>query len=154
MTPLEIATPDDTTITVTRSFEAPLSAVWRAFTDPTIIPRWMTGPEGHTMPECTVDLRVGGSWRYVWQMPEGRMVGTGTFSLVEPERRLIHTETFDIFPHTETQVETEFFAEGGTTRVVMTMRYDSTLSRDAVLRTGMGDGMEAGYRKLDELLAA
>jgi uncharacterized protein YndB with AHSA1/START domain len=154
MKPLEVATPADTRIRVSRSFEAPRALVWRAFTEPDLVKRWLTGPPGHTMPECEIDLRVGGRWRYVWSTPEGMMSAWGAFVELVPERRMVHTETFDFCRDKESLVETELTDAGGGTLVVMTMNFDSLESRDTALRSGMADGMEASYVNLDALLEA
>ena len=99
-----MTTPTDTTIEIRRSFDAPGRVVWRAHTEPDLVKRWMTGPPGHTMPECEIDLRVGRAYRYVWVWDENRMSSFGTFREIEPERRLLLTEAFDIFPDNETLV--------------------------------------------------
>lgn len=153
MKPLQLTTPKDTTIEITRSFDAPVGMVWRAHTEPDLVKRWLTGPAGHTMPVCEIDLRVGGSYRYVWEWPDGRMSATGTFREIEPERRLLLTETFDIFPDNETLVEQIFSETDGKTTVTMSLHYDSKATRDGVLQSPMDEGLEASYRSLDVLIS-
>lgn len=153
MNPLRMTTPTDTTIEIIRSFAAPRSLVWRAHTEPELVKRWLTGPTGHTMPECEIDLRVGGTYRYVWEWPEGRMSATGTFREIVPERRLLLTETFDFLPHSETLVEQVFTESGGRTTVEMNLHYDSKATRDGVLQSPMDEGLEASYCNLDALIA-
>lgn len=153
MTPLRMTTPTDTTIEIIRSFDAPVSIVWRAHTDPDLVKRWLTGPSGHTMPECEIDLRVGGAYRYVWEWADGCMSAYGRFREIEPERRLLLTETFDIFPDSETLVEQVFSETGGRTTVIMSLHYDSKETRDGVLQSPMDEGLEASYRNLDALIA-
>jgi uncharacterized protein YndB with AHSA1/START domain len=60
-------TPSDLEIVMTRVFDAPRTLVWEAWTDPAQVPQWMLGPEGWTMPVCEIDLRPGGTWRFVWR---------------------------------------------------------------------------------------
>ena len=60
------STPSDREVAWTRSFAAPRERVFRAFTEPEHVQRWMLGPDGWTMPVCEMDLRVGDAWRYVW----------------------------------------------------------------------------------------
>ncbi|WP_299555702.1 SRPBCC family protein [uncultured Tateyamaria sp.] len=153
MRPLAMTTPTETTIVITRSFDAPKSLVWRAHTDPELVKRWLTGPSGHTMPECEIDLRVGGAYRYVWEWADGRMVATGTFREIESEERLLLTEVFDIFPDNETLVEQVFSEQDGQSTVVMSLHYDSKETRDGVLQSPMDEGLEASYRSLDALVA-
>ncbi len=153
MKPLEMSTPTDTTIVIVRSFDAPRALVWRAHTEPDLVMRWLTGPAGHTMPECEIDLRIGGTYRYVWEWADGRMVATGNFREIEPERRLLFTEVFDIFPDNETLVEQVFTDQDGQTTVTMHLNYDSKETRDGVLQSPMDEGLEASYRSLDQLIS-
>lgn len=153
MKPLSMTTPTDTTIEITRSFDATVAMVWRAHTEPELVKRWLTGPSGHTMPECDIDLRVGGSYRYVWAWDDKRMSAYGSFREIEPKRRLLMTETFDIFPDSETLVEQVFSEKDGQTTVTMSLHYDSKETRDGVLQSPMDEGLEASYRSLDALIA-
>jgi len=153
MKPLSMRTPTDTTIEITRRFEAPVSMVWRAHTEPDLVKQWLTGPAGHSMPECEIDLKVGGQYRYVWAWDDNRMSAYGTFHEIEPQRRLLLTETFDIFPDSETLVEQVFLEVDGQTTVTMSLRYDSKATRDGVLQSPMDEGLEASYRSLDGLLS-
>lgn len=153
MRPLSMTTPTDTTIEITRGFNAPISMVWRAHTEPDLVKRWLTGPTGHTMPECEIDLRVGGAYRYVWTWDENRMAAYGTFREIEMECRLLLTETFDIFPDNETLVEQVFRENDGQTIVKMSLHYDRKETRDGVLQSPMDEGLEASYRSLDKLIS-
>ena len=153
MKPLRMTTPTDTTIEIVRSFDAPRSLVWRAHTEPALVKRWLTGPAGHTMPECEIDLRVGGAYRYVWEWPDGHMSATGTFREIEHEHRLLLTDTFDIFPDNETLVEQVFTEADGQTTVTMNLHYDSKRTRDGILQSPMDEGLEASYRSLDALIS-
>lgn len=153
MKPLEMSTPTDTTIVIVRSFDAPRSLVWRAHTEPELVKRWLTGPSGHTIPECEIDLRVGGAYRYVWEWLDGRMVATGIYKKIEAEHRILCTEVFDIFPDNETLVEQVLSEQGGRATVTMHLQYDSQATRDGVLQSPMDEGLEASYRSLDALVA-
>ena len=79
---------------ITRIFDAPPSLVFRAWTDPEHVKRWW-GPNGFTMPFCTIDLRVGGVFHYCMRSPDGQDYwGKGVYrEIVEPER-LVFTDTF------------------------------------------------------------
>ena len=152
MKPLSLSSPTDTTIKIVRSFEAPKHLVWRAHTEPDLVKRWLTGPAGHTMPECDIDLRVGGRYRYVWVWPDGRMSASGVYREIERGHRIVCTEKFDFAPDCETIVEQNFADHGGRTTVTMLLHYDTKATRDAVLRTPMDVGLEASYANLDTLL--
>lgn len=152
---LDVTTPTDTQVRMTRAFDAPRSLVWRAYTDPDLIPRWMTGPDGHTMPVCEVDFREGGKWRHVWATPQGNeMAAQGEYLAIRPQTLIRNTEIFDEWPDNPTHVTTEFHEANGVTTVVQTVDYDSRATRDQVLQTGMEIGVAAGMDRLDDLLAA
>jgi uncharacterized protein YndB with AHSA1/START domain len=153
---LDVTTPSDVEVTITRVFDAPRALVFDAFTKPALVKRWLLGPPGWTMPVCDIDLKVGGSIRYVWRHPErGDMAMSGTFRKIERPDRLVHTELFDQdWTGGETTVTTTFIEQRGKTTVAMTILYASREARDAAMKTGMTTGMAQSYEKLDELLTA
>ncbi|MEZ4702794.1 MAG: SRPBCC domain-containing protein [Rhodothermales bacterium] len=152
MIPLRLTTPSDTQVRTERGFKAPRSLVWRAFSEPELVKQWLTGPEGHTMPGCEIDFREGGSWRYTWLTPIDPMVAFGTFKTITPETLIVHTETFELFPNGTSIVETEFFEAGDETIVIMTINCNDKATRDAIVMSGMDQGLEASYRNLDRLV--
>ncbi|WP_299736498.1 SRPBCC family protein [uncultured Roseobacter sp.] len=152
MKPLKLSSSTDTTIQIIRSFDAPRHLVWRAHSEPDLVKRWLTGPPGHTMPECDIDLWVGGAYRYVWEWSEGRMSASGVYRDIEDNRRLVCSEAFDFAPDSKTLVEQIFAEHEGRTTVSMRLTYDSKATRDAVLQTPMDEGLEASYINLDVLL--
>lgn len=149
---LKVTTPTDREIVMTRAFDAPRELVWEAWTNPTYVREWLLGPEGWTMPVCEIDLRPGGSWRYVWRKADGaEMAMAGAYREVAPPERLVSTEKWGPeWPETvNTMVLTE--SEGRTT-TTLTMTYPSREARDAALKTGMSDGMDQSFARLDMLL--
>ena len=93
----KISTPTDREIEIERDFNAPRALVFDAFTKPELVRRWLLGPEGWTMPVCEIDLRVGGTYRYVWRKEFiGKEMGMGGVfrEVVHPEK-LTATEKFD-----------------------------------------------------------
>jgi uncharacterized protein YndB with AHSA1/START domain len=153
---LSVTTPSDVEVRVTRVFDAPRRLVFEALTTPAILKRWMHGPNGWTLAVCDVDLRVGGSFRYVWRKANGREMGSGgIYREVDPPARLVHTELFDDdWTGGEAQVTTELVERDGTTTLIVTMRYASKTGRDAAMSTNFTTGMEASYDTLAALLAA
>ena len=146
-------TPSDREIAATRVFDAPRSLVYEAHTNPKHLPNWMLGPEGWTMPVCEIDLRPGGSWHFKWSRADGcEMEMQGTYEEIAPPERLVSTERWDgDWPET---VNTVVFTElDGQTLVTSTMRYPSKEARDAALGTGMKDGMDMSFARLDAYLA-
>lgn len=153
MAPLTLTTPTDTSIQLVRRFEAPLPLVWRAFTEADLVQRWLTGPSDHTMPECEIDFRVDGAWRYVWEWPDGKMEGKGLFKEIAHHDRYVHTESFDIAPEMESLAETHFAQDGKTTIVTILNHYASQTNRDMSIEYGMDTTMESGFCNLEPLLA-
>jgi len=152
--------PDDRSVRVVRRFAAPRELVWKAFTTPALLQRWLLGPPGWTMPVCEMDVRVGGAFRWRWRNSEGgRQFGFhGEFREVDAPNRLVHTESYDPGDvggsmGEEALITATFTERDGVTTMTTTIRYASQTDRDAALSTGMTDGMEMSYGLLDELLA-
>jgi uncharacterized protein YndB with AHSA1/START domain len=102
-----------------------------------------------------MEVRPGGSIRWVWRDPERKEMGLkGVYKEVVPPERLVHTELFDEdWTGGETLVTITFTEQAGKTTCAMTVLYSSLEARDAALKTGMTDGMEMGYARLDRLFA-
>ncbi len=145
-------TPTDTEIVITRVVDAPRRLVWKAWTEPEHIRQWLSGLEGWTMPVCEMDARAGGAWRYVWRKDSGtEMAMGGLVREAVPPERLVTTERWG--PEWPETVNTLRLAEaGGRTTITLTILYPSTEARDAALATGMKDGMDLSFSRLDALL--
>ena len=153
---LKLTTRGDREIVMTRIFDAPRTLVFDAFTKPELVRRCLLGPEGWSMPVCEIDLRVGGSYRYVWRHTSGNEMGIGgVFKEIVPPERIVSTEKFDEswYPG-EALGTTVLIEQGGKTTLTLTMLYQSREARDAVLKTGMDRGVAEGYDRLAELLAS
>ena len=93
MSKLSLKLEGDTVVVVTRRFEAPPEAVYRAHTDTALVQQWMLGPEGWTMPVCVADPRPGGKIRYEWSDSKGDgFYLTGEFIELDPPHRILHVE--------------------------------------------------------------
>ena len=147
------ATPTDREVVFTRVVDAPRRIVYDAYTTPAHLQQWLLGPPGWTMPICELDLRPGGAWRYVWRTGDGsEMTLSGTVKEVRPPERLQMTESWGPeWPETLNTVE--FSESGGQTTITTTVLYPSKDARDAALKTGMREGMDQGFARLDQLLA-
>ena len=153
----KISTPTDREIVVERDFNAPRQLVFDAFTKPEHVRRWLLGPDGWTMPVCEIDLRVGGAYRYVWRKEStGTEMGMGgVFREIVRPQKLVATEKFDDAWYPGEAVDTTVFEErGATTKMRLTVLYESTEARDTASRSGMERGMIAGYNRLEEMLAS
>lgn len=150
---LEVTTPSDREIAMTRVFNAPAKLVFDAWTKPELIKRWLGVRAGWTMAVCEVDLKVGGAYRFVWRGPDMTMGMRGLYREVVRPERLVSTEKFDDPWYEGEAVDTMVLVEqGGKTTVTTTVRYVSREVRDAVIKSGMTTGVAEGYDKLAELL--
>ena len=155
-----VTLPNDLDVVVVRAFNAPRTLVFDAWTKPALIQRWMLGPPGWTMPVCEMDVRPGGKFKWRWRSDEnGAEFGfTGEFREVVRPSRIVHIERYepgDVGGEMgEALVTSELTEKNGVTTQTMTIHYESKTVRDAALKTGMTDGMEMSFQKLDEVLAA
>ncbi len=157
----QVSLPSDREVKVTRSFKAPRSLVYKAYTDPALVRKWLLGPPGWTMPVCEMDVRVGGNYRWRWRSDEGgKEFGfSGTFREVQPPAKLVHSELYDpgtvsyAYPGEPALVTLTFDEADGVTTLTSLIDFGSKEARDAAVKTGMTEGMEMSYQLLDRLLA-
>ncbi|WP_426322931.1 SRPBCC family protein [Microbacterium sp. E-13] len=148
---------DDTHVRITRLIDGPVDLVWRAHQEPELMQQWLLGPDGWRMSVCEVDGSVGGRYRYEWEPLEGtegeRFGFDGETLLSEAPRRAVTTEhmTGTDFPSTLNDLNLE--EEDGATLITLLIEYPDKQTRDIVLATGMTDGMEASYGRLEGVLA-
>jgi uncharacterized protein YndB with AHSA1/START domain len=153
---LKITTPSDRELVMTRVFDAPRTLVYDAHTKPELVKRWLLGPPGWSMPVCEIDLRVGGTYRYVWRRDtDGTEMGMGgVYREIRAPERIVSTERFDEAWYPGEAVGTLVLSEqGGRTTLTQTMLYQSREARDAVIRSNMEHGVKASYDRLAEMLA-
>jgi uncharacterized protein YndB with AHSA1/START domain len=155
---LQISTPTDTTIVLTRTFNAPLRLVWEAMFTPDKMRRWMLPPPGWTLTSCDCDPRQGGALALAWKSDDADPVMTlkGTFTEVVMHERIVHTETMALGSGQTigSLVEQhEFMEQGDLTTMRITQTYESKEARDGAIASGMDQGMEACYAQLDALIA-
>ena len=155
---LQISTPTDTTIVLTRSFNAPSRLVWAAMFTPDKMRRWMLPPPGWTLTTMECEPIVAGALSVAWKSADAdpAMTLRGVFTEVVPHERIIHTETMALGSGQVlgSLVEKHEFAEqSGTTLMRITQTYASKEARDGALASGMDEGMEACYKQLDAVLA-
>jgi len=157
----QVSLPSDREVKVTRSFKAPRALVYKAYTDPALVQKWLLGPPGWTMPVCEMDVRVGGNYRWRWRnTKDGKEFGfAGTFREVQPPAKLVHSESYDpgnvsyAYPGEPALVTVTFDEADGVTTLTSLIDFGSKEARDAAVKTGMTDGMEQSYQLLDRLLA-
>lgn len=153
---LQVTTPSDREIAMTRVFDAPRSLVFDALTKPELLKRWLGVFGGWSLAVCEIDLRVGGTYRYVWRGADGAEMGMrGVYrEIVRPER-IVATESFDEPWYPGEALDTMVLIEqGGKTTLTTTVLHESREARDGVLKSPMEQGVAASYDKLAELLAS
>jgi uncharacterized protein YndB with AHSA1/START domain len=153
---LQITTPSEREIVMSRVFDAPRNLVFDAWTKPELLERWLGVRGGWSMVVCEIDLKVGGAYRFVWRGPDGAEMGMGGVyrEIVSPER-LVATESFDDPWYPGEAVDTTVLVEeGGKTTATTTVLYESEEIRDAVLESGMARGVAESYDMLAEYLAS
>lgn len=150
---MTLKTEGDTHVVVTRHFDAPPEAVYRAHTDPKLLQRWLLGPEGWTMPVCINEAKPGGKIRYEWTNGKEGFYLTGEFLELQPYSRIVHVERMHMpDPTADNHIVTRFDPEGTGTLMTMRMTLPDSKTRKMMLATGMEHGMEASYVRLESIL--
>ena len=138
-----------------RTFDAPRPQVWKAFTDPDLIPRWW-GPHGTTTVVAEMDVRPGGTWRYVNRAPDRDDVAFyGEYLEVDPPRGFKWTFMFDVEGVGPMGGPETFILEevDGKTKVISIGHMGSVEVLEGALATGMIAGGIETWDRLDALLA-
>lgn len=160
--PAEVSLPSDREVRVTRTFHAPRQLVWDAHTRPELVKQWQ-GYEGWDMPVCEMDVRVGGGYKWRWENREdGNGFGFfGKFTQVDRPSRIVHEQYFDpgdtdfAMPVGDPCiVSLELTEQDGVTTLVCNLTFASKEARDGAISTGMTDGMEHSYGRLENLVEA
>jgi uncharacterized protein YndB with AHSA1/START domain len=152
---LTLSTPSERELKMEREFDAPRRLVYDAFTKPELVRRWLCGLPGWTMPVCEIDLRVGGSYRYVWRKGDVEMGMGGVYREIVAPERIVATEKFDESWYPGEAVSTFVFTEkGGRTTFTQTVLYDSKEALEAVLKSPAEEGVAMSYDRLADLLAS
>ena len=149
-----VTLPTDEQILITREFDAPKHLVYKAWTTPELVRRWWSGERGE-MTIAEIDLRVGGTWRYVMVAGGDLEVGFhGEFREIVPNERIISTEVFEGVPGVpggealNTLTLTE--ADGRTTLSVL-VEHKTKEERDGHINSGMEGGMQESMDRLEQV---
>jgi uncharacterized protein YndB with AHSA1/START domain len=139
-------------VDITREFNAPKEAVFRAHTDPELFEQWM-GPRTMKMDLVEIDATTGGRWKYAFRGDgDAQFSFFGVYHTVEPSTRIIQTFEFNLAPDQVGIDSTTFEEIDGRTRMTVHEIYPSVEARDMAMASGMTYGIEEGYNRLDELL--
>ena len=151
---LNVTTPTERELVMTRVFNAPRHLVFDALTRPELIRRWY-GPAGWSMVVCEIDLGVDGAWRFVSRRPDGKQIGQrGVYREIVAPERLVNTESWEDWNPGELLVTTILVEHAGTTTLTMTSLFPSQEVRDMLIKSGMTSGAAETYDKLAACLAA
>jgi len=162
MSKIKVETPSDREVRVVRVFAAPAQFVWDAHTKPELVRRWQTGYDGWSMSVCEMDVRVDGAYRWRWRNNDnGQEMGFfGKFLEVKPHTKLVHEEHYDPGdvggPMTSDPaiITTTFSETDGFTTLTVAMMFASKEARDGAVASGMTDGMEFSYQRIDAMVPA
>ena len=146
-----VTLPTDTQILITREFDAPKHLVYKAWTTPELIERWWSGERGKVT-SIEIDLRVGGTWRYVMVANEGFEVAFhGEYREIVPNERLVTTEVYEEMPD-DFAVDTATFTEkDGRTLVTLLVEHSTQSARDMHIESGMEGGLQEALDKLEQV---
>ena len=146
-----VTLPTDEQILITREFDAPARLVYRAWTEPELVRRWWSGDRGE-MTSAEIDLRVGGTWRFVMTANAGFEVAFhGEYRELVPAVRVVSTEVFEGMPDAEALNTVTFTEADGRTTVRMLVQHSSQEHRDVHINSGMEEGMQESLASLEEV---
>ncbi len=148
-----IAEPGLPYIEITREFNAPRELLFRAFTDPELLVQWL-GPRRLSMTIDRLEVRDGGTWRFIHREADGTEYGFhGVFHGTPSPDGIVRTFEFEGAPG-HVSLETATFEEHGSRTLLRTNAvYQSVEDRDAMVQSGMEDGVNDSMERLDELIA-
>jgi len=149
-----VTLPTDEQILITREFNAPKHLVYKAWTTPELVKRWWSGDRGEvTIAE--IDLRVGGTWRYVMVASDDLEVGFhGEYREIVPNERIVSTEVFEGIPGVpggEALNSLTLTEVDGRTTLEILVEHSDKETRDMVIETGMEAGMQEAMDHLEQV---
>ena len=151
-----IAEPGKQELFITREFDAPRELVFKAFTDPKLLEKWL-GPKDLTMKVDKMEVKAGGTYRYTHSDAKGNVYGfRGVIHEIEKPERVIQTFEFEGLPEKgHVTLDTARFEElpGNRTKVIAQSVFQSVADRDGMIKAGMERGVVDSHERLDVLLA-
>lgn len=147
-----VTLPSDLEIKIVREFDAPADLVFEVWTTPEHIRNWWGYPE-HPMTVCEMDLRVGGAYRFVAEVPEfGEIAFRGVNKVIDRPRRLVSTEIYEAYPDVEAVNTLTLEESDGVTTMTIVAAYPTKEARDAVIASGMEDGLQVSLDRAGAIL--
>ncbi len=146
-----VTLPSDTEVQITRVFDAPRDLIYLAWTTPELVRRWWAGDQGE-IKSIEIDLRVGGSWRYVMVANAGFEVAFhGQYLELVPGERIVSTDVFEGMPGATAISTTTLTEQDGRTTLSILVQHTSTENRDAQVASGMEAGLQTSLAKLERV---
>jgi len=143
--------PNDLEIVLTREFDAPIQLVFDVLTKPEHLIKTLA-PYEEEVTVCSIDLRVGGDYHFVFVTGDGRECSfRGTFLEVDPPTRTVQTWLFDGWPGVEAIESVELREADGVTKLTHRLAFRDKAGRDHMTKT---DGLEANYDNVEDLLSS
>lgn len=143
------AEPGTYEIVITREFNAPREKVWKAFTDPALVPKWW-GFSNTVVDQ--MEVRMGGVWRYVERTEQGEFAFRGVYHQVSAPERLVYTFEWEGMPGHILLETITLEDRDGKTIMTDSSVYQSVADRDGMLETGMEEGATISMDRLEALL--
>ncbi len=149
-----VTLPADTQILITRRFAAPPEAVWRAWTTPELVRRWWHAKRGEVT-VAEIDLRVGGTWRWVMVTPDGFEVGFhGEYREIEPFGHMVSTEVYEGMPDAASVNTLTLTPDGDGTLLEVLVQHETREHRDGHIASGMEAGMQDAMDLMEDVAVA
>lgn len=148
-----VTLPSATQILITREFNAPRHLIYKAWTTPELIKRWWSANRGEVT-VADVDLRVGGTWRWVMLTSDGFEVAFhGEYRELITNERIVHTEVYEGFPEPDAAALTTvtFSEKDGRTTLTILVQHSCQEHRDAHINSGMEAGMQDAMDLLEQV---
>jgi len=147
----KVTLPADDQILITREFDAPKELVYKAWTTPELVRRWWSAKRGEVT-VAEIDLRVGGTWRYVMVADGGIEVAFhGEYREIVPNERLVSTEVYEGMPDAEALDTLTLSESEGRTTMTILVQHATKEHRDAHIESGMEDGMQDALDLLEQV---
>jgi len=147
--PAVITFPNDLEIVITREFGAPVELVFDVFTKPEHV-RKTIAPFGEEVTVCSIDLRAGGNYHFVFVTGDGTECSfRGTYLEVEPPTRTVQTWLFEGWPDAEAVESMDLHETGGVTKLTYRLAFRDKAGRDHMTKF---DGLVASFDNVEDLL--
>lgn len=137
-------------VIVTRIYDAPKNLLFKAHTDPGLIPQWW-GPERFTTMIDKMDAKPGGQWRFVQRDNRGTYAFHGVYHEISPDR-IVGTFEFEGMPGHVSLDSVTFEEAGGKTKLIEKTVFQSVEDRDGMMKEGMEEGVYASMDRLADLV--